>query len=60
MFAASACGGNYYQVTDVSSSKTYQPRGIDHENGPLQFTDKAGDDEVSLDKSSESLRYRNR
>jgi len=44
-----ACGGNYYQVTDVSSGKTYYTRDIDHEKGHLRFTDKASGDDVSLD-----------
>jgi len=44
-----ACGGNYYQVTDVKSGKAYYTRDIDHEDGHLRFTDKASGDEVSLD-----------
>lgn len=44
-----ACGGNYYQVTDVSSGKAYYTRDVDHENGHVRFTDKANGDEVNLD-----------
>ena len=44
-----ACGGNYYQVTDVTSGKDYYTRDVDHDNGHLRFTDKASGDKVNLD-----------
>jgi hypothetical protein len=45
-----ACGGDYYQVTDVGSGKTYYTRNVDRDDGHVEFTDKATGDEVSLEK----------
>lgn len=43
-----ACGGNYYQVTDTSSGKSYYTRDVGQEDGHVQFTDRASGDEVIL------------
>jgi hypothetical protein len=44
------CGGNYYQVTDADSGKSYYTRDIDRDDGHVEFTDKATGDKVGLDK----------
>jgi len=44
-----ACGGNYYQVTDTGSGKSYYTRDVDREDGHARFTDKASGDKVNLD-----------
>lgn len=44
-----ACGGNYYQVTDTGSGKSYYTRDIDRDDGHIRFTDKASGDKVHLD-----------
>lgn len=45
-----ACAGDYYQVSDVDSGKSYYTRDVDRDDGHVQFTDKATGDKVSLDK----------
>lgn len=46
-----ACGGNYYQVSDVDSGKSYYTRDVDRDDGHVEFTDKATGDKVSLDEA---------
>ena len=43
-----ACGGNYYQVTDTGSGKSYFTRDIDRDDGHARFTDKVSGDKVNL------------
>lgn len=45
-----ACGGNYYQVTDTDSGKSYYTRDVDRDDGHVEFTDKTTGDKVGLDK----------
>lgn len=44
------CGGNYYQITDTDSGKSYYTRDVDRDDGHVEFTDKATGDKVGLDK----------
>ena len=58
-----ACGGNYYQVTDTASGKSYYTRDIDRDDGHVRFTDKVSGDDVNLDgfevKEITGQQYRN-
>lgn len=44
----SACGGDYYQVTDTSSGKSYYTRDVERDDGRVHFTDRASGAEVIL------------
>jgi len=46
--ALAACGGSYYEVTDVGSGKSYYTRDVDRDDGSLRFKDEASGDKVTL------------
>ena len=48
LIGLAACGGSYYEVTDVGSGKAYYTRDVDRDDGHLRFKDEASGDKITL------------